>query len=345
MAKQEFVQLCHTYRPGKDRVAGWFMSEKLDGMRAVWDGGISRGMQCSLVPWANTEKHDRYVIKPLSTGLWTRYGQPIQAPGWFLDKLPDFPLDGELYMGIGKFQDTVSVVKNLNPGAGWVNIEYRVFDVPSYKMLLGDRAIGKKKISGGMDFLRNKLTLRREQCIEPKDFARTLDFLKCQGISTPVRLHNQERLPFTTDRAEEHINIVLDKCTEEEKEGIILRNGIYPWMPERVHHCLKHKAWSDAEAIVIGYTTGRETELGSKLLGLMGALIVKWEGRRFELSGFTEQERRFEDGAWAIDNPGQECPEWINNLNFPRGSKVTFRYGELSHDGIPLKARYWRKSE
>ena len=34
-------------------------------------------------------------------------------------------------------------------------------------------------------------------------------------------------------------------------------------------------------------------------------------------------------------------PDWITNHTFPRG-QVTFRYRELSDDGVPKEARYWR---
>src|SRR5262249_53879808 len=112
---------------------GWYLSEKLDGMRAYWDGGITRGMSCYEVPFANVEKDGRYVTPPKATGLWTRYGKPIQAPLWFLDELPKFPLDGELTMGRGTFQDVISACRRIEPrDADWEKVSYRVFDLPDY---------------------------------------------------------------------------------------------------------------------------------------------------------------------------------------------------------------------
>ena len=40
-------------RPAKHDVAGWFISEKLDGTRCFWDGGMSRGVRTEDVPWAS----------------------------------------------------------------------------------------------------------------------------------------------------------------------------------------------------------------------------------------------------------------------------------------------------
>ena len=59
------------------------MSEKLDGVRAYWDG----------------------------KALISRLGNPFHAPDWFLAGLPDVPLDGELWIGRKAFQRTVGIVR------------------------------------------------------------------------------------------------------------------------------------------------------------------------------------------------------------------------------------------
>jgi len=82
---------------GED-VRGWWMSEKLDGVRALWDG----------------------------RRLTSRNGLEFPAPESFRAQLPALPLDGELWLGRGQFQRTLSVVR----GADWTPIKYRVFDAP-----------------------------------------------------------------------------------------------------------------------------------------------------------------------------------------------------------------------
>ena len=52
--KREYVQLAHVFDSKKHSPAGWYASEKLDGQRAWWDGGVSRGMPAAQVPYANT---------------------------------------------------------------------------------------------------------------------------------------------------------------------------------------------------------------------------------------------------------------------------------------------------
>ena len=127
---REYLQLAHVYKPDKHGIGGWYASEKLDGMRAYWDGGISRGKLTSQVPYANTAKDFKRLTPPVASGLWSRYGKVIHAPDWFLDKLPEnLPLDGELYMGVGRFQDLISCVKRYK--ADWEEVQYIVFDSPS----------------------------------------------------------------------------------------------------------------------------------------------------------------------------------------------------------------------
>lgn len=82
---------------------GWWISEKLDGVRAVWD------------------------CRTLST----RTGQPIHAPKWFIDSLPSSePLDGELWIGRGQFQLTVGVVRSKSGGDAWRSMRFAAFDAP-----------------------------------------------------------------------------------------------------------------------------------------------------------------------------------------------------------------------
>ena len=85
-------------------IEGWLMSEKLDGVRAIWDG----------------EK------------LVSRNGNQFFAPAWFIAELPaGVTLDGELFIGRGQFQTTVGTVKKKAPiDAEWSLIRYCVFDAP-----------------------------------------------------------------------------------------------------------------------------------------------------------------------------------------------------------------------
>jgi DNA ligase-1 len=93
-----------------DRVldpTGYWMSEKLDGVRALWNA-----------------KNREFI---------TRNGNIYLAPDWFTKGLPDENLDGELWMGRKMFQRTVSVVRRQDKSDDWKNVRYLVFDAPNVK--------------------------------------------------------------------------------------------------------------------------------------------------------------------------------------------------------------------
>jgi DNA ligase 1 len=84
-------------------VTGYWASEKLDGVRAYWDG-------------------QEFV---------TSHGNVYRAPEFFKEGLPDHPLDGELWMGRRMLQKTISVVKS-GPSDRWKDVTYLVFDHPTH---------------------------------------------------------------------------------------------------------------------------------------------------------------------------------------------------------------------
>ncbi len=371
MAKRHFLMLAHTADLVKDSIGGWFMSEKLDGMRCFWDGGMTRGMRCAAIPFANTEKHDRFTVERLATGLWSRYGQPISAPDWFLDGLPKCFLDGELYAGRGNFQLVVSAVKKHVPvDSEWQRIEYVVFDAPCWRQWMRPDHINETNFykmitKDTLNWVVSLAALKGTMAGVDAAFQSTYDFLcdvHTKQWSQIWRTHFQKRLPFAQDKAVAEVEEMLNKVTDLKGEGLMLRKPESYWEPVRSHHLLKVKHFEDSEATVVGYVTGRQTDKGSKLLGMMGAMIVDWQGKRFELSGFTDAERvlgctkeaHFTDEhnmkgvgdskarVWAEQNPETELPDWAEAMCFPRGSIVTFRYRELTDDGIPKEARFWR---
>lgn len=80
-------------------VSGWWVSEKYDGVRAIWTG----------------------------TKLLTRHGKDLNPPAWFTDGLPNRRLDGELWMGNGTFDPLVSVIQK--KGSDWAGVKFMVFDL------------------------------------------------------------------------------------------------------------------------------------------------------------------------------------------------------------------------
>ncbi len=94
--------LAHSWT-GEQDLEGWWMSEKLDGVRAYWDG-------------------EKFI---------SRQGNVYQAPDWFIEDLPkDLHLDGELWLDRKAFQRAVSIVRRQDKNNDWKEIRYVVFDAP-----------------------------------------------------------------------------------------------------------------------------------------------------------------------------------------------------------------------
>ncbi len=345
MAKAHFVMLAETYNPKKNTFGEKWLSEKLDGVRCLWDGGVSRGILASEVPWSNTSKHERLVSPPVSTGLWTRYGQTVSAPDWFIDQLPKFPLDGELYLGVGRFQETVSIIKSFAKPKDWNEVKYIVFDQPDPAKLFETREIDVP--TAKFSVKPNSYGWFKEKCFDcPQPYKTIADLnqtLTSMKHSSNVSGMKMERLPANEDIARNIVDKKFKEIIEYKGEGLMLRENAQIWEPIRVKGLFKLKPTMDSEAIVVGYVFARK----GKIQGKVGALICEWnEGRRFQLSGFAEIDRILdsEDSkTYALSHLGEEAPEWIYCPSFPKGTTVTFKYREETVDGYPKEPRFWRK--
>jgi len=335
--KREFLMLAQTYNRAKHGIGGYMMSEKLDGQRCFWDGGVSRGQLKADIYWANTAKDERYIIPQIATGLWSRYGNVIHAHDTWLDQLPPVPLDGELYLGNGSKADRQrlrTIVGGLHSSlSSWLEVDYRVFEMPPRQKVLGAGVL--KGTNFTKEFIVPEGTIFDDADI---------GFIDKQWPA--VTLVQQERLPQPTAEAEARLDEYHTEICARGGEGVMLRAPFSKYECARSYSLLKVKKLDDMEGTVIGYTTGRETDKGSRLLGKMGALILQLSGnRRLELSGFTDEERRLNDPTWAKKNPGVECAAGVVATHFPLGSSVTFMYRGLTNDGIPNEARYKRPWE
>jgi len=240
------VLLANSWEPATDPT-GWWMSEKLDGVRAYWDG-------------------KRFL---------SRQGNIYHAPEWFTTGLPDFPLDGELWVGRKLFQRTVSIARRQDKSNDWKELRYLVFDAPDIEQPFEARMAELER------------WLERER----PPFARFHPHQVCQGA--------------------EHLRQELARVEGLGGEGMMLRQPSSAYVRGRSSTLLKVKTFKDAEAKVLGHVAG-----AGKFKGMLGALEVEMaDGTRFSVgTGFSDKERA--------------APP-------PVGSIITFRYQELSKDGVP----------
>jgi DNA ligase-1 len=232
--------LAHKWRPEKDDVTGWWMSEKLDGVRAIWDG----------------------------ENFLSRTGKLFHVPAWFKDGLPDgLMLDGELFIGRGKFQETISIVRNHREDREeWTRIGYMVFDalnIPSpFEVRL---EIAQTVIEDHP----NAITVDQIQVIDAEHVMSHFNDIRAQG-----------------------------------GEGVMLRKpGSMPAF-KRTRNLLKVKGVIDGLAVVHSIQPGEgkhEGRMGALIVHEMKGNESLAAGTRFKLgTGFSDVERERDDWIGTI---------------------------------------------
>jgi DNA ligase-1 len=216
-------QLASVYA-GQVDPARCYVSEKYDGVRALWDGSVLRH----------------------------RSGRAIAAPASFLSGLPDLPLDGELWLGRGRFEPMSALVRRVEPGeAEWRAVRYLVFDTPIPEVSFEAR-------------------LRRLAALPPRP-------------RTAVEVAPQWRV---ADDAE--LQRALARTVAAGGEGLMLHVAAAPYVAGRSETLLKLKPHLDAEAVVVGHRRGAGKYRGH--VGALE--VESPDGRRFFVgSGLSDAAR------------------------------------------------------
>jgi DNA ligase-1 len=92
-------------------ITSWYMSEKLDGVRAYWNG----------------------------KNLISRNGNTFTAPKFFTKDFPKYELDGELWTTRADFSNISSIVNTKNSNKRWEKLTYNIFEAPNQKGTLLER--------------------------------------------------------------------------------------------------------------------------------------------------------------------------------------------------------------
>lgn len=218
------LMLATVYEAGVD-VSDYWVSEKLDGVRGHWDGET----------------------------LCTREGHSIDPPAWFTAGWPDVLMDGELWIGHGRFDEVSGIVRAIRPDDdAWRQVRFMVFDLPAH--------------AGNFE----ARVMRMRTLLDETD----IPWLR------PVAQFRLENAAALDAR--------LDEIVAAGGEGLILHHREARYRVGCSDDVLKYKPYDDAEALVVGHTEGQ-----GKYEGMLGALIVERpDGLQFRLgTGFTDAQR------------------------------------------------------
>lgn len=217
--------LANEYHAGLD-VSRYLVSEKFDGVRALWDGKTLR----------------------------FRSGRQVIAPAWFTAKLPATPLDGELWLARGTFDELSGIVRKAQPVDGeWHRVGYLIFELPDAPGTFAER------------------------------YARIVELVR-QTNWPPLQAVEQVRV--ATKRA---LDAKLAATVKHGGEGLMLHLADAPYVTGRSDVLVKMKPLRDTEGVVVAHLPGK-----GKYTGMMGALHIKMpDGRSFKLgTGFTDAARK-----------------------------------------------------
>lgn len=217
------VMLPTIYKAGID-VSQYWVSEKLDGVRGRWDG------------------HH----------LWTRSGERIDPPAWFTAHWPAMPMDGEIWIGRGRFEDISALVRASDGGDRWRQVHFMVFDLSADGARFEQRVVHMRSLiaGAGVPWLR---------------------------VIPQFRLHTKAELDTR-----------LKAVVAAGGEGLVLQHRDALYTVGRSDTLLKYKPYDDAEAHVIAYTAGEGKYAGQ--LGAL--IVRRPDGMQFRIgSGFSDAER------------------------------------------------------
>ena len=204
----------------------YLVSEKYDGVRAIWDGKVLR----------------------------FRSGRTVNAPDWFIAKLPPQKLDGELWLGREKFEQLSGIVRKTEPvDDEWHQLKYMIFELPDAPGTFAERA------------------QRIREIVESAQWPQLVAVAQTR----------------VTDRAT--LQRQFDEIVRDGAEGLMLHRADAAYVTGRSDVLLKLKPLLDTEATVVQHLPGK-----GKYVGMMGALRVETpDKKRFVIgTGFSNAVRR-----------------------------------------------------
>ena len=210
---------------GNETLTDYWVSEKYDGIRGYWDG------------------HQ----------LVSRSGKALNPPSWFVQGWPNSPFEGELWAGLGQFEQAASVIQQKQASDNaWRAMRFMVFDTPTPNQPFTER------------------------------------IALYQGMVKQIGQPWVQAVPQNPTPSHAALKTLLQKTVQAGGEGLVLHRGSSLYQRGRNGDVIKVKQHEDAEAKVIGHELGQGEHTQRT-----GALWVETpQGLRFKLgTGLTDAQR------------------------------------------------------
>lgn len=210
---------------GHEDLSEYWVSEKYDGIRGYWNG----------------------------QELLSRSGKVLNPPAWFVQAWPSTPFEGELWAGLGQFEQTASVIQQKQAtDQEWRALRFMVFDVNAPN----------------------------------KPFTERIALY--QGLVKHIGQPWVQAVAQHQTHSHPALKSLLQTRVQEGGEGLMLHRGNSMYQSGRNGDVLKVKMHEDAEATVVGHEAGQ-----GKYAQRIGALWVETpQGLRFKLgTGLSDAQR------------------------------------------------------
>lgn len=150
LAFSQDLMLAKVYKD--QNISGWRMSEKLDGVRGVWNGKT----------------------------LLSKQGMDLKPPKWFIKNFPPFKIEGELWTKRGDFENIVSIVNRQGNKKEWRELTLNIFDV------MDEKETFEKRIKKAVNWFQKHpseyaKTIKQIPCKDERDLHRFLKSVEKKG--------------------------------------------------------------------------------------------------------------------------------------------------------------------
>jgi DNA ligase-1 len=260
-------------------IEGWYASEKWDGYRSVWNG----------------------------KNFVSRTGKSFDVPDWYCSIMPpSIALDGELWLGRGKFEDC-GLLRKKRPtkesdihkwNEEWLKKEvvFNVFDIMNLNVGFEER----------MEKLRT-LVKDRNKCMKQLNINKPNPIL---AFTEQTKVNKVEALKMAKE------------VIKDGGEGIMLRQPDSLYEANRSKTLYKIKEVDDMEVVIDGYKNGK-----GKYINILGSFTCSLVGKpdiKCNVSGMNDEIRN----------------SYLKT--HPIGTVITITYNGLTKFGKPRHPRYLR---